>query len=104
MSLPSSRSLKIAFISIVAIITLLVITVVLFTPSLAHKAYDIKADMVGTNRTITFYSPITSEPVRSYTDRDTRFEIPPTGGISVWLGSQNRKVHSNMPYIIEDNR
>lgn len=94
--------LKTIAIGLLAFFVLSAAAIVLFTPSLAHKAYDIKADMVGTNRTITFYSPVTSEPVRSYTDRDTRFEIPPTGGISVWLGSQNRKVHSNMPYIIED--
>ena len=87
-----------------ALLTLALIVIFLFltAPAVEHKIYNYKADIVGTVRTITFYSPISSEPVKSYSDKDARFEIPPTGGISVWLGSQNRKVHSNMPYIIED--
>ena len=44
----------------------------------------------------------TGQPLNSYTDKSMLFEALPTGGISVWLGSQNRKIHSNMNYIIED--
>ena len=65
------------------------------------EAFDTKADAVGTGRTITFYS-FTGQPLNSYTDKSMRFEALPTGGISVWLGSQNRKIHSNMNYIVED--
>lgn len=71
--------------------------------SIQKKVYDNKADLVGTNRTVTFYSKLTGEKVRMYTDKSMRFEALPTGGISVWLGSVNKKVHSNMEYIVEDN-
>ena len=66
------------------------------------KLFDIKADAIGSARTVTFYSPLTGEKVSSYSDKDIRYETKPTGAISVWLGSQSRKVESNLPYIIED--
>ena len=66
------------------------------------KLFDIKADALGSARTVTFYSPLTGEKVSSYSDKDIRYETKPTGAISVWLGSQSKKVESNLPYIIED--
>lgn len=66
------------------------------------KLFDIKADAVGTDRTVTFYAKMTGEKVASYSDKDMRFETQPFGVVSVWLGSQNKKVHSTMEYIIED--
>ena len=91
-------------IALAAIIITVGTAIILYftSPAVEHKLYNYKADLVGTNRTITFYSPITSEPVKSYSDKDTRFEVPATGGISVWLGSVNKKIYSNLPYIIED--
>ena len=68
------------------------------------KVFDIKADVVGSNRTVTFYTKMTGEKVASYSDKDVRFETQPFGVVSVWLGSQNKKVHSTMEYIIEDNK
>ena len=66
------------------------------------KIFDVKADMVGSNRTITFYSNIDATKVASFSDKDMRFETEPNGTVSVWLGSQNKKVKSNMQYIVED--
>lgn len=66
------------------------------------KIFDVKADVVGTDRTVTFYAKMTGEKVASYSDKDMRFETQPFGVVSVWLGSQNKKVHSTMEYIIED--
>lgn len=66
------------------------------------KIFDIKADVVGSDRIITFYSTIDATKVATYQDNDTRFEVLPNGNISVWLGSQNKKILSNMNYIIED--
>ena len=66
------------------------------------KIFDVKADVVGSNRTITFYSSIDATKVASFSDKDMRFETEPFGVISVWLGSQNKKIKSNMQYIIED--
>ena len=67
------------------------------------KIFDVKADVVGSNRSITFYAQMTGEKLTTYQDKDLRYEVSPNGEtISVWLGSINKKVHSNMGYIIED--
>ena len=65
------------------------------------KIFDVKADISGSERTITFYSQIDATKVASYSDKDMRFEYA-NGSVSVWIGSKNKKVHSNMNYIIED--
>ena len=67
------------------------------------KIFDTKADVIGSNRSITFYAQMTGEKLTTYQDKDLRYEVSPNGDtISVWLGSINKKVHSNMGYIIED--
>ena len=66
------------------------------------KIFDVKADISGSERTITFYSQIDATKVASYSDRDMRYETKPSGAISVWLGSKSKKVESNLGYIIED--
>ena len=65
------------------------------------KIFDVKADITGSERTVTFYAPLTAEKVASFSDKDMRFEYA-NGAVSVWIGSKNKKVHSNMNYIIED--
>lgn len=71
--------------------------------SVQKKVFDVKADMIGSDRTVTFYTQISKEPVASYTDKDMRYEVT-EGTISIWLGSKNKKVHSSMDFIIEDNK
>ena len=66
------------------------------------KIFDVKADIVGSERIISFYSQIDASRVASYSDKDMRYETKPSGAISVWLGSKSKKVESNMLYIIED--
>ncbi len=66
------------------------------------KLFDVKADLVGSERTISFYSQIDATKVSSYSDKDMRYETKPSGAISVWLGSKSKKVESNLGYIIED--
>ncbi len=65
------------------------------------KVFDVKADITGSERTVTFYTAVSNEKVASFSDKDMRFEYA-NGAVSVWLGSKNKKVHSNMNYIIED--
>ena len=65
------------------------------------KIFDVKADITGSERTVTFYTTVSNEKVASFSDKDMRFEYT-NGVVSVWLGSKNKKVHSNMNYIIED--
>lgn len=87
------------------VIVLFVVGTVLFfnIESVQKKAFDVKADMIGSARTVTFYTQISKEPVASYTDKDMRYEVK-EGTISIWLGSKNKKVHSSMDFIIEDNK
>ena len=65
------------------------------------KVFDIKAEISGSERTVTFYTTVSNEKVAQFSDKDMRFEYA-NGAVSVWLGSKNKKVHSNMNYIIED--
>lgn len=67
------------------------------------KIFDVKADVLGSNRTITFYAPLTAEKVASFSDKDMRYETKSTGAISVWLGTKSKKIESNLGYIVEDN-
>lgn len=94
---------KIKFWTISIILLLTTLGVLFFNLEfIQKKIFDVKADLVGSNRSVTFYSNIDATKVATYSDKDVRFEVTPTGAISVWLGSQNKKVHSNMNYIIED--
>ena len=87
-----------------AIMTLIVVIAyfLLNMEFVQKKIFDVKADMVGSHRTITFYTKVSAEKVASFTDKDMRFESQPYGVISVWLGSQNKKVNSTLEYIVED--
>ena len=93
--------IKLWFVFIIAILAVIAYFV-LNMEFVQKKIFDVKADMVGSNRTITFYSNIDATKVASFSDKDMRFETEPYGVVSVWLGSQNKKVKSNMQYIVED--
>lgn len=93
--------LKLWFAAILTIV-LLVAIAILNMEFVQKKLFDIKADITGSERTITFYSTIDATKVASYSDKDMRYETKPSGAISVWLGSKSKKVESNMNYIIED--
>lgn len=94
--------LKLWFSAILTIVLLVAISI-LNMEFVQKKLFDIKADITGSERTITFYSTIDATKVASYSDKDMRYETKPSGAISVWLGSKSKKVESNMNYIIEDN-
>lgn len=76
---------------------------VLQIESVQKKVHDKKADILGTDRTIVFYSQLSNEKVKSFTDKEMRVDLEKQGEISVWLGTQKKKVISNLPYILEDN-
>lgn len=92
---------KIYLTLIVAIIAILAYAL-LNMEFVQKKLFDIKADITGSERTITFYSTIDATKVASFSDKDMRYETKPSGAISVWLGSKSKKIESNMNYIIED--
>ena len=92
---------KIYFVLFIAFIAVLAYAL-LNMEFVQKKIFDVKADITGSERTITFYSTIDAAKVASYSDKDMRYETKPSGAISVWLGSKSKKVESNMYYIIED--
>jgi hypothetical protein len=94
--------MRLKFYGFIALFVLGGLGYVIFSiEAVQKKVFDIKADLIGSHRTITFYNQINAQPVASFTDKDVRFEET-NNGISVWLGQQQKKVHSNMFYIIED--
>lgn len=94
--------LKLWFTAIVTLIAVIAYFL-LNMEFIQKKIFDIRADITGSERTISFYSQIDASKVASYSDKDMRYETKPSGAISVWLGSKSKKVESNMLYIIEDN-
>ena len=91
---------KIYFVLFIALIAVLAYAL-LSMEFVQKKIFDVKADITGSNRIITFYSQIDATKVASYEDKDMRYEKA-NGSISVWLGSKSKKVESNLYYIIED--
>lgn len=85
-------------------IIVLIAYVLLNMEFVQKKIFDVKADITGSERTISFYSQIDATKVASYSDKDMRYETKQSGAISVWLGSKSKKVESNMLYIIEDTK
>ena len=92
---------KIYFVLFISVITALAYAL-LNMEFVQKKVFDIKADITGSERTISFYSQIDATKVASYFDKDMRYETKQSGAISVWLGSKNKKIESNLGYIIED--
>lgn len=66
--------------------------------------YDRKADIIGSHRTVTFYTTVSNQVVRSFTDKQMRvnYSENSANSTSFWLGSINRKVTSNLSFIMVD--
>lgn len=90
------------WLGILLVLGILIVVAVVNMEFVQKKVFDVKADVVGSNRTISFYTKVSAEKVATYVDKDMRYETKPFGVISVWLGSQDKKVESTLEYIIED--
>lgn len=67
-----------------------------------QKAYDLKADTIGTHRVIEVYTEA-GEKVATIEDKSMRFEMVGERSVRLWLGSKNEKVMiGNMGFIIRD--
>lgn len=70
--------------------------------SAQQKAYDLKADTVGTHRLVEVYTEAGSK-VASIEDKSMRFEMVGERSVRLWLGDKNEKVMiGNMGFIIRD--
>jgi uncharacterized lipoprotein NlpE involved in copper resistance len=70
--------------------------------STQQKAYDLKADTVGTHRVVEVFTEAGTK-VASIEDKAMRFELVGERSVRLWLGDKNEKVMiGNMGFIIRD--
>jgi len=70
--------------------------------STQQKAYDLKADTVGTRRVVEVYTEAGTK-VATIEDKSMRYELVGERSVRLWLGSKNEKVMiGNMGFIIRD--
>ena len=70
--------------------------------SAQQKAYDLKADTVGTHRVVEVYTEAGNK-VATIEDKSMRFELVGERSVRLWLGDKNEKVMiGNMGFIITD--
>ena len=70
--------------------------------SAQQKAYDLKADTIGTHRIVEVYTEAGTK-VASIEDKKMRFEMVGERSVRLWLGDKNEKVMvGNMGFIIRD--
>jgi hypothetical protein len=70
--------------------------------SAQQKAYDLKADTIGTHRVVEVYTEAGSK-VATIEDKSMRFEMVGERSVRLWLGDKNEKVMiGNLGFIIRD--
>lgn len=70
--------------------------------STQQKAYDLKADTIGTHRIVDVYTEA-GEKVATIEDQRMRFEMVGERSVRLWLGDKNQKVMiGNLGFIIRD--
>lgn len=86
-----------------SIVLFFVVCIFLFgCESAQQKAYDLKADTVGTHRVVEVYTEAGNK-VATIEDKSMRFELVGERSVRLWLGDKNEKVMiGNMGFIITD--
>jgi len=70
--------------------------------SAQQKAYDLKADTIGTHRIVDVYTEAGTK-VATIEDKSMRFEMVGERSVRLWLGDKNQKVMiGNLGFIIRD--
>ncbi len=70
--------------------------------SAQQKAYDLKADTIGTHRVVEVFTEAGNK-VATIEDKHMRFEMVGERSVRLWLGDKNEKVMiGNMGFIIKD--
>ena len=85
---------------LVGLLTLLVLLA--GCESTQQRAYDLKADTVGTHRVVEVYTEAGTK-VATIEDEKMRFELVGGRSVRLWLGEKNQKVMvGNLGFIIRD--
>ena len=86
-------------------ILFILLTIVLFISgceSTQQKAYDFKADTIGTHRVVEVFTEAGTQ-VATIEDKRMRFELVGERSVRLWLGDKNEKVMiGNLGFIIRD--
>ncbi len=70
--------------------------------STQQKAYDLKADTIGTHRVVQVFTEAGTQ-VATIEDKRMRFELVGERSVRLWLGDKNEKVMiGNLGFIIRD--
>ncbi|PLX78817.1 MAG: hypothetical protein C0616_13250 [Desulfuromonas sp.] len=70
--------------------------------STQQKAYDLKADTIGTHRIVEVFTEAGTK-VATIEDKKMRFELVGERSVRLWLGDKNEKVMvGNLGFIIRD--
>lgn len=70
--------------------------------SAQQKAYDLKADTIGTHRVVEVFTEA-GDKVATIEDKSMRFELVGERSVRLWLGDKNEKVMiGNLGFIITD--
>ena len=70
--------------------------------STQQKAYDLKADTVGTHRVVEVYTEAGLK-IATIEDNSMRYELVGERSVRLWLGDKNEKVMiGNLGFIIRD--
>ncbi len=70
--------------------------------STQQKAYDLKADTIGTHRVVEVFTEAGTK-VATIEDNRMRFEMVGERSVRLWLGDKNEKVMiGNLGFIIRD--
>lgn len=78
------------------------LTLLVGCESAQQKAYDLKADTIGTHRVVEVYTEAGNK-VATIEDESMRFELVGERSVRLWLGDKNEKVMiGNMGFIITD--
>lgn len=87
----------------IVLICLMLLPVYMFgCESAQQKAYDLKADTVGTHRVVEVFTE-DGKKVAQIEDKSMRFELVGERSVRLWLGDKNEKVMiGNMGFIIRD--
>lgn len=87
---------------LLAVLLMCLSTLLVGCESAQQKAYDLKADTVGTHRVVEIYTEA-GEKIATIEDNSMRFEMVGERSVRLWLGDKNEKVMiGNMGFIIRD--
>lgn len=81
---------------------MVILMVLVGCESTQQKAYDLKADTIGTHRVCEVFTEAGNK-VATIEDKNMRFELVGERSVRLWLGDKNEKVMiGNMGFIITD--